>query len=595
MKKLTERSLISPNSGITLIALVITIIVLLILAGVSLNLISGSDGILNKATNATSKNKKVAVEERFNLILSEWKMEKYISSKTFNDFLEEKTSSKEIDGYETIENEKIEISKDGYVITVDVDGNIVEEIYKSGPKPLISNIRITLEDGTEPENYSQEIGTPLTIDFDAEMKDGEITKVEPERPYTTNGTEEIVNFKVTGTVNGEEYSKDIKVLLASKYKKPYESLQKAIEQMTEDGNREIQIAGQGEMVSHGINAIVYNEDLVLTGTTSVRGANLIPEEKTYEFGDSSNDVATENEEAQNTVVLKVNGNLTIDEGVKLTACKSENGYGGPKGLVIYCTGTLTNNGEISMTARGARAEGQNIYLYKNRNGIYEKVAKDGEDGGKEVTYTEPGTEYSIMQGEKGKDGTERSTGGGGSGSAYSHNTYSHRYTAISGAGAKGTSYSGGAGSGSVSAVWEDVGFSSIEKNATMNGGNALGSYALSYSAGGGAGNPGGIGYGDNIEIKNGTGGLLVIYCKELYNHSKISSNGSPGAIAVNSTAFSVDGGCSGGGSINIFTTSKTEYSGTIEANGGKNNNGGAGGNGTINIGYIIDGNYVSER
>lgn len=71
----------------------------------------------------------------------------------------------------------------------------------------------------------------------------------------------------------------------------------------------------------------------------------------------------DSEDAKNTVVLKVNWNLIINEGVTLTACKSDDGYGGPKGLMIYCTGTITNNGTISMTARGARAEGENVYLY----------------------------------------------------------------------------------------------------------------------------------------------------------------------------------------------------------------------------------------
>ena len=43
------------NKGITLIALVITIIVLLILAGVSLSMISGENGILSKAQQAKEK------------------------------------------------------------------------------------------------------------------------------------------------------------------------------------------------------------------------------------------------------------------------------------------------------------------------------------------------------------------------------------------------------------------------------------------------------------------------------------------------------------------------------------------------------------
>ena len=40
------------NTGITLIALVITIIILLILAGVSIAMLTGNNGILTQAKNA---------------------------------------------------------------------------------------------------------------------------------------------------------------------------------------------------------------------------------------------------------------------------------------------------------------------------------------------------------------------------------------------------------------------------------------------------------------------------------------------------------------------------------------------------------------
>lgn len=42
------------QKGITLIALVITIIVLLILAGVTIAMLTGENGILNKATTAVN-------------------------------------------------------------------------------------------------------------------------------------------------------------------------------------------------------------------------------------------------------------------------------------------------------------------------------------------------------------------------------------------------------------------------------------------------------------------------------------------------------------------------------------------------------------
>ena len=51
MKKLK----INKASGVTLIALVVTIIVLLILAGISIQMLTGDNGILNKAEQAVKK------------------------------------------------------------------------------------------------------------------------------------------------------------------------------------------------------------------------------------------------------------------------------------------------------------------------------------------------------------------------------------------------------------------------------------------------------------------------------------------------------------------------------------------------------------
>ena len=50
-------------------------------------------------------------------------------------------------------------------------------------------------------------------------------------------------------------------------------------------------------------------------------------------------------------------------------------------MIVYCTGTLINNGTISMTARGAKAEGQNVYLFKNLDGSFEYVPAVGGAGG----------------------------------------------------------------------------------------------------------------------------------------------------------------------------------------------------------------------
>ena len=65
------------QKGITLIALVITIIVLLILAGVSIAMLTGENGILNKATSARSATNEAEAIERINLALNAVKAEIY--------------------------------------------------------------------------------------------------------------------------------------------------------------------------------------------------------------------------------------------------------------------------------------------------------------------------------------------------------------------------------------------------------------------------------------------------------------------------------------------------------------------------------------
>ena len=46
-------------------------------------------------------------------------------------------------------------------------------------------------------------------------------------------------------------------------------------------------------------------------------------------------------------------------------------------MYIYCTGDLVNNGIISMTARGARAIGQNLYIFKDITENFKYVSAIG--------------------------------------------------------------------------------------------------------------------------------------------------------------------------------------------------------------------------
>lgn len=65
-----ERLNINKNKGITLIALVITVIVLLILAGVSIAMLTGENGILNQAKKAKEETEIASEEEKVKLATS---------------------------------------------------------------------------------------------------------------------------------------------------------------------------------------------------------------------------------------------------------------------------------------------------------------------------------------------------------------------------------------------------------------------------------------------------------------------------------------------------------------------------------------------
>ena len=59
-KKLRKGKEKNRNSGITLIALIVTIIVLLILAGISIQMLTGDNGILTRAGQAKEMTERVS-------------------------------------------------------------------------------------------------------------------------------------------------------------------------------------------------------------------------------------------------------------------------------------------------------------------------------------------------------------------------------------------------------------------------------------------------------------------------------------------------------------------------------------------------------
>ena len=114
---------IKQAKGITLIALVITIIVLLILAGVTITMLTGENGILNQATNAKNATDKSEFEEQVSLAVMAAKTNKTGSINTSD--LE--TELNKISGAEITKSANNElpwtVKKGNYEVTITGEGN----------------------------------------------------------------------------------------------------------------------------------------------------------------------------------------------------------------------------------------------------------------------------------------------------------------------------------------------------------------------------------------------------------------------------------------------------------------------------------------
>ena len=283
-----------------------------------------------------------------------------------------------------------------------------------------------------------------------------------------------------------------------------------------------------------------------------------------------------------------------------------------KGLIIYANDAIINSGTISMTSRGAVANGQNLCLFIDLQLGPQIVPAQGGAGGSAYWC---GSGGGFRTGYNGANGVNRQSGGGGSGGSrnWSRSVYIGR-------GGYGTSYSGGTGSASAQsdggsggnassgAAPDNGGYSS---NPQVSSGNSSGYAQIALAGQGNPTNTSAPAYRWGAYVTPysdvyGTGGLLVLYCINLNNYGSIQTHGGNTLYTYSGTSNICisTGGASGGGSLNIFT-SNTKNTGTITATGGQRfigpnsyggyAQGGLGGNGCVTITNIDEYNFFSMK
>ena len=207
------------KKGITLIALVVTVVVLIILAGVSINAVLGDNGIIKKANQAASVTKEAEVKEAINRTILEF----YLTNdyETLEDFLNAKVSEGKIDSVTKNADGTLTVKKGEYSVTVENKTNSSGGSSSGGstggetqtPEITIGEAKVVANsDGTGSaitDAASVYLGNTLYITFSHSITGG-TTTVDKTIPYavTANGT---YTFKVTGTVNGKSYTKNVSV------------------------------------------------------------------------------------------------------------------------------------------------------------------------------------------------------------------------------------------------------------------------------------------------------------------------------------------------------------------------------------------------
>jgi len=195
------------EKAITLIALVITIVILLILAGVTITMTLGQNGLFTRAREGVVAYNESEVRDDLSMLITQYTWDKAAekTDKSLGDYLKDNgaTSVKA-----NADGTTLEVEYKGYVFTVDKDSGEITSVSKAGPRPQVSGVKVTEDSAGQGNNVEQgkiaaDSGKKLYITFTSSIEGG-TTTVSPAVPYevSKNGS---YKFTITGTVGGKAY------------------------------------------------------------------------------------------------------------------------------------------------------------------------------------------------------------------------------------------------------------------------------------------------------------------------------------------------------------------------------------------------------
>ncbi len=179
------------KDGITMVALVVTIIVILILAGVTVNVISGDNGLIKLSKEKTANMNEKFVNEEVKQIVSEYDVAN--DGESLEEFLKKKVPTR-LDEVTRINDDQIEVKKNGYTVVIDseikrinISATPYVGIYDETEHDTISNLLVVPSDANitysiDKENYTETVPTikdasTLSVTIKATRKGYETTTI----------------------------------------------------------------------------------------------------------------------------------------------------------------------------------------------------------------------------------------------------------------------------------------------------------------------------------------------------------------------------------------------------------------------------------
>ena len=192
------------ETGITLLALVVTIIVLLILAGVTINLVLGENGIINRTQSAYQTNAEAKIIEEIQMAWGAVQVDalpKGWNNQSKSDGLQTELRKEDSTSTTSLADPIITVTYKGYETTINAGTGSMSALAKVGTiTPSNSNTNdvyrgLATESDVHPEIFYYEIITPATASIKEETKIALINGVKL-ATTSTPGTAKIIGINL---------------------------------------------------------------------------------------------------------------------------------------------------------------------------------------------------------------------------------------------------------------------------------------------------------------------------------------------------------------------------------------------------------------